>query len=247
METQVAHCSTLPLTAPAKEFRLIPAGIFTTVDGRPAGLPGWQLSRDAALSIIRMANARTSDFVIDYEHQTLNTAKNGQPAPAAGWFKHMEWREGDGLYVIDARWTERASAMINAKEYRFISPTFHYDKTGQVISIINAALTNNPALDGLTELAAASHRLEGNTSGNDIASAALAYQEAMAKTGVHVSTVRAIAHVSPLPSASPASQQSLQPAGKADEIASAALNYQEKMSGLGVHITTAQAVRHVCQ
>lgn len=153
------------------------------------------LCSDAALSVVRLAAARVSDFVIDYEHQTLNTASNGQPAPAAGWFKRLEWREGDGLYVTDARWTERASAMIKAKEYRFISPTFHYDKHGNVLDIVNAALTNNPALDGLTELAAASRRLQGNSNPTDIAAAAREYQEDMLSHGVYVSTVQAVCHV----------------------------------------------------
>lgn len=196
MRTLLAHCSTQPIAGPGNEFRIMPAGVFRAVDGRPHGLGGWQLCRDAALAIVRMADARSTDFVIDYEHQTLNTASNGQPAPAAGWFKHLEWREGDGLYVTDARWTERASAMIKAKEYRFISPVFHYDKYGNVLDIINAALTNNPALDGLTELAAASRRLQPGASSAEIARAASAYQEAVLAQGGYVSTVQAVAHVS---------------------------------------------------
>lgn len=242
MRTLLAHCTTQPIASAGGEFRLLPAGLFAAIDGRPHGLPGWRLTAETALSIIKQAAARVSDFVIDYEHQTLKTGNNGQPNPAAGWFKRLEWREGDGLYVTDARWTERAKAMITAKEYRFISPTFHHDKDGRVLSIINAALTNNPALDGLTELAAASRRLESNATGGEIARAALAYQEAMADTGVNISTVQAVAHVSPLAAASAAPQLV---AGNPDEIASAALAYQEKMADLGVHITTVQAVTHV--
>lgn len=85
--------------------------MFAATDGRPHGLPDWRLTGETALSIIKLAAARVTDFVIDYEHQTLKTGNNGQPAPAAGWFKRLEWREGDGLYVTDARWTERAAAI----------------------------------------------------------------------------------------------------------------------------------------
>ena len=48
--------------------------------------------------------------------------------------------------------------MVAAKAYRFISPVFSYDKTGQVLELLNAALTNTPAVDGMEEvlLAAAS-------------------------------------------------------------------------------------------
>ena len=38
----------------------------------------------------------TVDTVIDYEHQTLNSLWNGQPAPAAGWIKELEIRENTG-------------------------------------------------------------------------------------------------------------------------------------------------------
>lgn len=245
MRTLLATCSTQPIASAGNEFRLLPAGLFAAIDGRPHGLPGWRLTGETALSIIKLAAARVSDFVIDYEHQTLNTGNNGQPAPAAGWFKRLEWRAGDGLYVTDARWTERATTMIKAKEYRFISPTFHYEKDGRVLDIINAALTNNPALDGLTELAAASRRLASNATGAEIARAALAYQEAMADTGVNISTVQAVAHISPLASAVSTTPQLA--AGKPDEIASAALAYQEKMGDLGVHVTTVQAVAHVSE
>ena len=195
MRTLLANCSTQPITAPLSEFRIIPAGLFSACDGRPHGLQGWQLKATEALSIVKIAAARAGDYVIDYEHQTLNTVNNGNPNPAAGWFKRIEWRDGDGLYVTDARWTDRAAGMILAKEYRFISPAFHYDKAGHVLSLVNIALTNNPALDGLTDLAAASRRLPRHSTPNEIAVAASAYQESMAGAGTFVSTVQAVNHV----------------------------------------------------
>lgn len=137
------------------EIRLIPAGEFRARDGRPNGLRGWKLDAAAAARLVAEAAARAGDFVIDYEHQTLAAEKNGQPAPAAGWFKQLEWREGDGLYAVNVRWTERAAASIAANEYRYLSPVFTYDKqTGEVLAIDMAALTNFPALDGLDDLAA---------------------------------------------------------------------------------------------
>lgn len=244
MRTKIASCTTLPLGELSGEFRLLPAGLFRTIDGRPYGLPGWSLDQAAALQIVRLANARVSDYVIDYDHQTLNVAKNGAPAPAAGWFKRLEWREGDGLYVTDARWTERATALLKAKEYRFISPVFTYGNRGEVIDLLNAALTNNPALDGLTELAAAS-RLPSHAGPAEIARAALAYQESMTVQGKHVTTLQAVAHVTPAAvreNSSPAPA----PAGVPQEIAGAAIDYQSKMAKLGVHVTTVQAVGRVC-
>lgn len=152
----LAACTASPLAGAEKTIRLIPAGLFRTTDGRPTGLPGWTLTASNAAAIIKAAASRADDFLIDYEHQTLHASKSGQPAPAAGWFKRLEWREGQGLFAVDVRWTARASSMIIAREYRYISPVFGFDaKTGEVQNLRAAAITNDPALDGLTDIAAA--------------------------------------------------------------------------------------------
>lgn len=145
---------------PSAPIKLVPAGAFRSVDGRPADCPAWVCTAADAQRVIDQANAQNRRIVIDYEHQTLNAEKNGQPAPAAAWFKTMEWREGDGLYATDVEWTDKAKQMIAANEYRYLSPVFAYDKTtGAVLKMLHAALTNFPALDDLPEVAlrAAAH------------------------------------------------------------------------------------------
>jgi phage I-like protein len=58
------------------------------------------------------------------------------------------------LFAIDVKWTEKATQLIQDKEYRYISPVFSYDlKTGVVDEILMAGLVNNPALDGMKDLA----------------------------------------------------------------------------------------------
>ncbi|WP_175992317.1 phage protease [Burkholderia vietnamiensis] len=148
------------------EIQLLPAGEFRSRDGRPTECATWRMDAAIAASLIAAATSREVPYVIDYEHQTLNAAQNGQPAPAAAWFKTLEWREGDGLYAVDVEWTARASSMIDAHEYRYLSPVFSFDKAGNVTSILHAALTNNPALDCLDEvqLAAASVMAGASTS-----------------------------------------------------------------------------------
>lgn len=137
------------------EIQLMPAGVFRARDGRPAGLPGWKMDAPTALKIAAHAALRKTPFVVDYEHQTLASEKNGQPAPAAGWFKNLEWRDGAGLFATGVEWTAKAKAHIDAGEYKFISPVFAYDKkTGEVLRMEMAALTNNPALDGMDAVAA---------------------------------------------------------------------------------------------
>ncbi|MGL5344843.1 MAG: phage protease [Plesiomonas sp.] len=134
-------------------LRILPAGEFRSVDGRPYECAAWVMTPAAAARIIETVNARATELCFDYEHQTLRAAQNGQPAPAAGWFSRLEWIDGDGLYATDIRWTEPAAEMIRKKEYRYISPVFHYKKeTGEVSALINVAITNTPALDDLDEL-----------------------------------------------------------------------------------------------
>lgn len=108
----------------------------------------------AALDCIKAFAATARKLVIDYEHQTIRAETNGQPAPAAGWIQGLAWRPEQGL-VAQVQWTERAAAMIKAGEYKYISPTFSFDKeSGRVAVLHHAGLTNHPALPGLGEVAA---------------------------------------------------------------------------------------------
>ncbi len=148
----IAACA-ISVTA-SGQVQLLPAGEFRAADGRPKDAPHWFIDAELAAAIIADFEARQNDTVIDYEHQTMLTADNGQPAPAAGWFSQLEWRDG-GLWAVDVRWTMRATGMIDGGEYKYISPVFTYDKkTGAIKSLLNAALTNNPALDGMEAVAA---------------------------------------------------------------------------------------------
>lgn len=139
------------------ELQLLPAGEFRGRDGRPHEVAAWRTDAAIAARLIAAAQGRTTPFVIDYEHQTLEAEKNGQPAPAAGWWQgaNMVWREGKGLFATGAEWTEKARAMIAAGEYKFFSPVFKYDKqTGVVTELLLGAVTNYPAIDGMAEIVA---------------------------------------------------------------------------------------------
>ena len=137
---------------------MLPAGHFSAVDGRPFDVPGgqWVINAEIASRLIQYAKNSANDLVVDYEHQTLNKEQNGQPAPASGWIKDMEWREGSGLW-IKPQWTSRAKEFIKGEEYRFLSAVFPYDKkTGEPLYIHSAALTNRAGVDGLQDLEALS-------------------------------------------------------------------------------------------
>lgn len=158
-ETVGTVACSLALESGDTSVQLLPDGLFKATDGRPFDVPtGQWLMNDAAWqSIQAAAKAKVNDFHFDYEHQTLNAEKNGQPAPAAGWFKgsSLSYVPGQGLFANPVEWTPKASAHIAAKEYRYISAVFSYSKTtGQVLELLHVALTNQPALDGMRAIAA---------------------------------------------------------------------------------------------
>lgn len=153
----LAPCA-FELSAPGEQsnridVQLLPAGDFRPRDGRQFEPGQWHIDAAAAAQVIQAFRARANDPVVDYEHQTLTSEDNGRPAPAAGWIQDMQWREGQGLFAT-VELTDKAAAYIRAGEYRYVSPVFAYDRaSGHVLAIDMAAITNNPALDGMQPLA----------------------------------------------------------------------------------------------
>lgn len=137
-----------------RRVQYFPAGEFRSGDTRPDDVPAWRIDAASAARVIERFNARLArkPLVIDYEHQTLHKEKNGQPAPAAGWPKSLEWVEGEGLFGV-VEMTARAAAAIDGKEYLYFSPVFAYSKTdGTVLEILMGALTNDPGIQGMQPL-----------------------------------------------------------------------------------------------
>jgi phage I-like protein len=153
LATEAVDAAGLPM------IQLMPAGEFVARDGRPATVSKgrvlrWRLDDAAAATVVARVNGRATPVPIDYEHQMLNALENGQPAPASGYIRRVEWRPGIGLFGA-VEWTPRAAAMIEAKEYRYFSPVFSWDaETGDVLDLHQGALTNDPALDGLPAVTA---------------------------------------------------------------------------------------------
>ncbi|EAU53534.1 phage protease [Mariprofundus ferrooxydans] len=149
---QIAVCS-FEISSASSEVQLTPAGHFRALDGRPFDADSWYIDGAIAQVIIAQAAIRKTPYIIDYEHQTLLSEKNGQPAPRAAKFTQMEWREGEGLFATDVDWTDRAKKFIDDREYGFLSPVLPYRKgTGEVLGFMHAALTNTPAIDGMDEV-----------------------------------------------------------------------------------------------
>lgn len=143
------------------EIQLLPAGAFRAADdsGRPEHAQAWVVNAEIAAKLVAQIAARANPLVVDYEHQTFLCADNGQPAIAAGWIIAARWEEpsdtSEGGLFATVEWTARAKQHITDNEYKFISPVFHHEKTtGVITKIVNAALTNNPAIDGMEAVSA---------------------------------------------------------------------------------------------
>jgi phage I-like protein/DNA-binding XRE family transcriptional regulator len=150
------------------EVQITPAGSFSPRDGRPMPVPAWRIDAAIASRVIERFRANATPLVVDYEHQTLLATDNGQPAPAAGFFRDLVWRDGQGLFAV-IELTARAAEFVRSGEYRYFSPVFSFDtRSGAVLKLEMGALTNNPALDGMQPLALRAAARFGHHSHEDI-------------------------------------------------------------------------------
>jgi phage I-like protein len=126
-------------------LRLLPLGEVKLVDGRPP----FEVTPESLADMVKAFGERGTDLVIDYEHQSLK----GEQAPAAGWIKDLEVRE-DGLWA-QVEWTGKAEEYLKRREYRYFSPVLRIDPDSRrPQELMNVALTNVPAIQGLSPLVA---------------------------------------------------------------------------------------------
>ncbi len=90
---------------------------------------------------------------IDYDHLSMDPKKPGDGI-AAGWLEKVELREnGDELWG-QVSWTPDGAERIAKQEYRYVSPSFikdhtHKDGTKIGTTLLAAAITNHPFLEGM--------------------------------------------------------------------------------------------------
>lgn len=124
-----------------KEIHIVPIGEYKD--------RGFRITKADCENIIRNFESFGIKLVIDYEHQSLNSSCNGQPAPAAGWINKLELRD-KGVYATDVDWNEEASELIKGKKYGYISPVIIFDDHDPHddnwigCSLHSVALTNTP-------------------------------------------------------------------------------------------------------
>lgn len=130
---------------PPEWIHLVPFGEWAE---RGPGGGRLVIGQKEAAQLLANFRRRGQPLAIDWEHQSMEAANNGQPAPAAGWIHEVEVRT-DGLWGR-VTWTERAAAQLRAGEYRFFSPVIYFStrdkKTKKPLGFAfgPGALTNQP-------------------------------------------------------------------------------------------------------
>ena len=101
---------------------------------------------DDAAAVAAASLDGSRDLPIDWEHATSRKAPHGDPAPAAGWIAELEARNGALWGRVE--WTDRGRAVVEAREYRYLSPEFLHTKGSpqRIVRLLSAGLTNNPNL-----------------------------------------------------------------------------------------------------
>lgn len=124
--------------------QIAPIGVFqgTAPDGSPMEE---KITKEALDEVL--FNYDGSELLLDVDHRSMRAMESD--TKAAGWIYDLKVVDGlgrlDGLYGR-IRWTDYGRRLIETREYRFISPVFKVDG-GMPFALVNAGLTNRPALE----------------------------------------------------------------------------------------------------
>lgn len=130
----------------ALQNNTVPEWVELIPAGRVAGRDGRTWNNIHPQGILDAFTAQGMDLPIDLEHATELKAPLGEPAPAAGWIKELQNREG----VIWGRveWNASGKDLVGGKQYRYLSPVILYQKdNGLIVGLTSVALTNRPNLN----------------------------------------------------------------------------------------------------
>lgn len=132
-----ALCFTIPAGDVPDWIEVIPAadtdGIVRGRDGR-----WWRMPNPQAI-----ADAYDLPIPIDINHATETQALMGEEAPAQGWIEKLEVR--DGAIWGQVGWTERGTNAVKARDYRFLSSAFRFDRESlEILKVTSVGLVNVP-------------------------------------------------------------------------------------------------------
>jgi phage I-like protein len=108
------------------------------------------------VTLLTLQKQRGNLFSIDVDHMSLNSQAPPENHKAVGWFT-IEARHGD-LWAVNVEWTDdvRAGLAKDPPEWRYFSPAYDTKRdSGEIVRLLNIAVTNNPATWNVTALAGA--------------------------------------------------------------------------------------------
>jgi phage I-like protein len=134
--------------APPDWVQVIPGG---QLDGRDGRGPFRMIDPQKVIDETRKLNMEVG-LPLDFNHATDIASEKGGEAPAAGWMKDFKIGPNNSL-MAHVEWTHRGKAALSRgpngepPEVRYLSPVFQFNpKTGDILSLLRAGLTNNPNL-----------------------------------------------------------------------------------------------------
>lgn len=141
-----------PAGAPRKRLRV---QAFPISDAPLSHPSAGELRFDRAFAerVLQNFRAYPGEIPADYDHGTEKAGGNPETGIAAGWVRDLRIEEGGVFAYVDP--TARALSLVEAGEYRFASPTVHFDWTnpqsGKAVgpTLLSLALTNRPFIRGM--------------------------------------------------------------------------------------------------
>lgn len=105
---------------------------------------------DEALKNI-ITNYEGDELLLDIDHRSMREPLQ-RSTEAAGWISRLIAVYSDsplaGLYGV-IKWTETGRKLVEARDYRFLSPVFVIDENNKPLKLVNCALTNRPAFTNI--------------------------------------------------------------------------------------------------
>lgn len=111
------------------------------------------IDQEAIDHLVDEYNTNPVELLMDIDHKSMR-APEERDTTAAGWIYGLvsvkDLGRLSGLYG-KVKWTDVGRHLVESRQYRFISPVFEVDE-GRPVRIINAAITNRPALSTISPI-----------------------------------------------------------------------------------------------
>lgn len=125
-----------------------PVGTFLGSDAEGNPVP-----EDVTLEALKNVAANVSEeILVDVDHESEKIASSTKAAAWATSFRVIDNLNNlNGLYAR-LKWTGYGRKLVENREYRFLSPVWELDENAHPTRLISIALTNKPALKGISPI-----------------------------------------------------------------------------------------------